>query len=244
MNESFPDLSINQSAPSANRSPFWPVFITVLLITVILSTAVTFILPESYASTARIKVEPEKSFGTNGAAVYDPYFIQTTFEIIQSQLVLDRVIEKLNLNVAWGRKYFNGETLKSAESLQILKARISLAPVRGTKLIAITAYSDDRQEAAQVANAIAEAYRNYRETKVRMEEANKPVVDPRVIADAMVVITDRAEPGRYPVKPNKPLNLALGVIAGVVFGAIAGKISVWWRALATSRARAAAGRKS
>jgi len=39
------------------------------------------------------------------SAVYDPYFIQTEFEIIQSQLVLNSVIDKLKLNVAWGKKY-------------------------------------------------------------------------------------------------------------------------------------------
>ena len=35
------------------------IIITVFLITAIIATAVTFILPESYASTARIKVEKD-----------------------------------------------------------------------------------------------------------------------------------------------------------------------------------------
>jgi capsular exopolysaccharide synthesis family protein len=93
---------------------------------------------------------------------YDPYFIQTTFEIMQSQLVLSNVIAQLNLNVEWGKKYFNGETLKSTETLEILKGRMSLAPVRNTKLVAITVYSDDKNEAAVLANTIAESYKNYR----------------------------------------------------------------------------------
>ena len=37
------------------------IIITVFLITAIIATAVTFILPESYASTARIIVEPDVS---------------------------------------------------------------------------------------------------------------------------------------------------------------------------------------
>jgi len=144
------------------------IIITVFLITAIIATAVTFILPESYASTCRIKVENDFNDISSGNTIaasmapYDPYFIQTTFEIMQSQLVLSNVISKLNLNVEWGQKYFNGETLKSTETMEILKGRMSLAPVRNTKLISITVYSDDAKEAAQLANAIAEAYRTYR----------------------------------------------------------------------------------
>ncbi len=179
------------------------VFITVFLITMIIATAVTFILPESYASTARIKVDNSISI-TNQ---YDPYFIQTEFEIIQSQVVLEPVIAKLNLNVEWGKKYFKGETLKTTEAIEMLKGRLSLAPVRGTKLIAITVYSDDRREAATVANAVAESYLDYAARKNNKAE-----------------ITDRAEPGRYPVKPNKPLNIALGVVAGIILGALAAAI--------------------
>ncbi len=99
---------------------------------------------------------------------YDPYFIQTTFEIMQSQLVLSNVIATMNLNVKWGKKYFNGETLKTTETMEILKQRMSLAPVRNTKLISITVYSDDAKEAALLANTIAESYKNYRlETRQR-----------------------------------------------------------------------------
>src|ERR1700733_12196843 len=89
------------------------IIITVFLITAIIATAVTFILPESYASTARIKVENEGGIITGmetPSAVnygYDPYFIQTTFEIIQSEMVLSNVISRMDLNDVWGKKYNN-----------------------------------------------------------------------------------------------------------------------------------------
>ena len=144
------------------------IIITVFLITAIIATAVTFILPESYASTCKIKVENEVNDSPGGFAPtpsqmsYDPYFIQTTFEIMSSSLVLSNVISTLNLNVEWGKKYFNGETLKTTETMEILKGRMGLAPVRNSKLISITVYSDDPKEAALLANTIAEAYKNYR----------------------------------------------------------------------------------
>jgi capsular exopolysaccharide synthesis family protein len=144
------------------------IIITVFLITAIIATAVTFILPESYASTCKIRVKNDVNDIGGGisqsyqASGFDPYFIQTTFEIMQSSLVLSNVISSLNLNVEWGKKYLNGETLKTTETLEMLKQRMELAPVRNTELISITVYSDDAKEAALLANSIAEAYKNYR----------------------------------------------------------------------------------
>jgi len=121
--------------------------------------------PAQYAATARIKVETDGGIiGFSGAPAssYDPYFIQTTLEIIQSQLVLGSVITNLNLNEVWGRKYFGGQTLKSSETLAIIKNQMKLAPVRNTKLVTITFYSYNPNEAAQLANAVAKAYVDYR----------------------------------------------------------------------------------
>ena len=178
--------SISQpiSAPVENKLHFldyWRIIrirkaliITVFLITAIIATAVTFILPESYASTARIKVERDSTdvAGVGGGltpvsqAMYDPYFIQTTFELMQSEVVLSNVIADLNLNVEWGKKFFDGEVLKTSETMEILKGRINLMPVRNTKLISITVYSDDKNEAARLANTLASAYHDYRQNQL------------------------------------------------------------------------------
>ena len=256
---------------------FGTVFMIVFLATVLLATAITFILPESYASTARVKVERDISDniparGTNVASAptdYDPYFIQTEFEVIQSELVLSNVISRLNLNVIWGKKYFAGETLKTTESMELLKGRINLMPVRNTKLISITVYSDDKNEAARLANAIAESYRDYREalatglrkkavdvlSEAYQQEENEiqaartqpdadklaqlqdmhkllfakleaAKLETRLPHGQLVQIVDTAEPGRAPVKPNKPLNIVLGAIFGAVLGTIAGTLAV------------------
>src|SRR5215813_1391281 len=70
------------------------VILAVFLLVVITATLVTFILPESYSSMARIKVERDQSdisFTTDprlAASAYDPYFIQDEFETIKSERVL------------------------------------------------------------------------------------------------------------------------------------------------------------
>jgi uncharacterized protein involved in exopolysaccharide biosynthesis len=102
-----------------------------------------------------------------GNPSYDPYFIQTEFELLMSEVILGRVIDDLDLNSEWGKKYANGERLKTSETIALLKARIDLRPVRNTSLIEIRVFSEKADEAARIANAIADAYKAYREEQRR-----------------------------------------------------------------------------
>jgi polysaccharide biosynthesis transport protein len=146
------------------------VIISVFLLIAITATVVTFILPESYSSTARIEINPDSSVigGLTGTTPesslmpYDPYFIQTEFSKMQSEQVLGRVIAALGLNDTWGKKYNGGVPLKTEDTMQLLKQRMNLSPERSTKLIDITVYSEDKDDAARIANGIALAYQNYR----------------------------------------------------------------------------------
>jgi succinoglycan biosynthesis transport protein ExoP len=196
------------------------IIITVFLITAIIATAVTFILPESYSSTCRIKVENDVNDSQGGLSAtpsmmpYDPYFIQTTFEIMQSQIVLDKVINTLNLNVTWGKKYFNGETLKTSETEEILKDRMSLAPVRNTKLISITVYSDDAKEAAQLANTIAEAYKEYR-IKTRQENTDQGL---QVLEDQYLSESNQIETAQQNIETlRRELGISIDPAEGASF---------------------------
>jgi len=144
------------------------VILAVFLLVVITATLVTFILPESYSSSARIKIERDQpditGMSERGAMTgYDPYFIQTEFELIQSEVILGKVIEDLDLNKEWGKKYANGERLRTPETIALLKSRIDLRPVRNTSLIEIRVFSEKAAEAATIANALAEAYKAHRQ---------------------------------------------------------------------------------
>ncbi|HKW28306.1 MAG TPA: polysaccharide biosynthesis tyrosine autokinase [Verrucomicrobiae bacterium] len=159
------------------------IIITVFLITFTIATVVTFILPESYSSTARIKIEPDTIADIQGVsagpgdatwAPYDPYFIQTAFEIIQDQVVLNKVIAKLDLNVEWGKRYNGGVPMQTQMTMTMLKRRLALDPVRNTKLIEITVYDEDKNMAANIANAIVEAYRDYR-LSLRTEQTQRGI---------------------------------------------------------------------
>jgi len=143
------------------------VILSVFLLVVMTATLVTWILPESYSSTARIKVERDQSdiasvVGQMQMTGYDPFFIQTEFEVIQSAQILGLVIKELNLNKTWGAKYANGETLKTTETMNLLRGRLSLRPVRNTSLIEISVLSEKPDEAARIAEEIAKQYQKYR----------------------------------------------------------------------------------
>src|SRR6266436_473951 len=143
------------------------VILAVFLLVVITATLVTFILPESYVSLARIKVERDQSdisFMTDPRmfGAYDPYFIQNEFETIKSERVLSNVVATRSLNEDWGKKFNGGLPFKTHESIDRVKSMMDLQPVRNTSFIDIKVYSEKPDEASSLANAVAKAYKDYR----------------------------------------------------------------------------------
>src|SRR5438093_12018567 len=68
------------------------VILAVFLLVALTATFVTYVLPKFYASSVRIKVEGDVSdinpiSDRPTVRNYDPYLLQTEFEIIQSQAV-------------------------------------------------------------------------------------------------------------------------------------------------------------
>ena len=144
------------------------IILAVFLLVVITATVITLMLPESYAAKASIQVEQERpDIAVNGIqgninGSYDAYFLLTEFETIQSQPVLSRVSEKMDLKNVWGKKYNNGQPMTESDVEQMIKGRLDLRNIRNTKFIEIKAYSDSAEEAAKLANQVAESYRDYR----------------------------------------------------------------------------------
>ena len=158
-----------QTAAAPGTPPRFPFSLMFLIWFAVLltGTLVTFILPETFCSTVRIQVESDRSdiedlSGKAGFNPYDFYFIPTVFEVIQSELFLTRVIDELDLNNAWGKKYKDGQKLKTQETVTLLRRRISVRHVRNTTIFEIQVYSGAPVEAAKLANTIAETYRQFR----------------------------------------------------------------------------------
>src|ERR687891_392338 len=97
------------------------VILAVFLLVTITTTVVTYILPKSYASTVRMKVEKDapdvalmgdRQYGGG----YDPYWMQTEFETIQSKSILYQVITNLDLSKKWAEKFKQEGELRMDET--------------------------------------------------------------------------------------------------------------------------------
>ena len=150
------------------------IILAVTLLVVVTATAYTFTRPKIYMASARIEVRQDKPdlevFGGQLANAYNPYFIRTQYEIIKSRDILNQVVENLNLPRKWGEIYApEGGDLSAEDCYRILKGQINVEPFRDTSLIAIQAYDRDPEHAAELANAVALAYRDRRLTAKRSE---------------------------------------------------------------------------
>ncbi len=142
------------------------IVLAVLFLVVITGTAYTFTLPKIYAAQARIEVNNDSvdidpfAPSMNGMGRgYDPYFLRTQFEIIQSKPILYEVINRLNLQEVWGRK---GEKIPKEIAYKILRASLDISQYRDTSLISLAAKREDPKEAARIANELASVYRDSR----------------------------------------------------------------------------------
>lgn len=264
---------VQEAAPRFRFSIMLVIWLAVTLTAIL----VTLLLPESYCSTARILVRGSLA---QHLPPHDSSPLLTEAEVIKSEAILSKVIELLALNEIWGNKFTSGTRLKTKDSIEILRGRLTIGAVRGTSLIRIDSYSEDRDEAMRIANAVAEVYQNYctqrrleatAATFRSLEEAlqqnrdqvrklqiqlatfgQKPdptnnhavaeiessladrkqfgeafarrianeTVEARLADRQNLEIVDRAVPANNPTRPNKPLNIILGVLFGGLVGCV------------------------
>jgi capsular exopolysaccharide synthesis family protein len=143
------------------------IIVAVFLLVLITVTGVTFVLPEAFSSTARIKVEKDtpdiQLLGySGGSQTYDPYFLQTEFEVLKSRRILDKVTESLDLNDKFAKELKLDQALQTAQSYERLQDLIEVKQFRNTSIIEISAVHSEKQLAADIANSVARMYEEYR----------------------------------------------------------------------------------
>ena len=140
-----------------------PLIILIFLLVVITAAVVTHFLPKQYESIVTMQIKQNDTalpvFSDRSGMGFDPRFITTQFEIIQRKEMLYPVIDSLGLEQKWKGAY--GFTNKEQAYFR-LRRMIDVREIRNTELIQITVMSTDRQEAAEIANRIAEEYQRKR----------------------------------------------------------------------------------
>ena len=130
---------------------------------------VTWFLPRIYYSSAKINVEPR----THAVDVFipqmtrfDPLFYQTQYELIKARPVLAEVIQNLRLHVKWGEERNDDKSPLDPKIAETLLARnLNVKQYRNTSLIEIGFFSEDRDEARDVANEMADTFRRQRDRR-------------------------------------------------------------------------------
>jgi polysaccharide biosynthesis transport protein len=140
------------------RNRYGIILLTFLLI-LISAGVITYLLPKQYLGKVVLEVKSQAAdvnvFDQGSSAYQSHYFLDTQFEIIRSKETLYGVIDELGLVQRWGLN-------ARADAYNVLRSRIEANPVRGTELIEVEVYSPDYREAADIANAVAEKYKERR----------------------------------------------------------------------------------
>lgn len=165
------------------------IVISVALFVIVATVSITLSLPKVYMSSTRISVRrdtPDVALTQQQqqmaiSSSYDPYFLRTQFEIIQSRPILYEVIRSQRLQEKFGRIHNdNGAPLSLQDAYKILIQNMKVQQYRDTSLIEIRIFRSSyrttreaaREEAALIANEIASVYRIQR-MKLNSEEKRR-----------------------------------------------------------------------
>ena len=174
-------LPRQDASDDLNLAGYWAVLVSyrrliavsvaVMLVVGILMSLLT---APTYRATTVLNVEREKSspFDINGSQQfggYDPEFVPTQTRLMKSREVAERAVKRLKLDENPGIPARTGLfSRKSAEipSAQVrlekvaqsIQGSITTTPVRGTNLVELSYVGGSPKIAADVANAVAEAY--------------------------------------------------------------------------------------
>ena len=101
---------------------------------------------------------------------YNPFFLMTQEKIMRSRPVLMEVIRRLNLQRVWGAELNEDKSAITADlALQILSRSLRVEQDRDTVLMNIRVTTENDKRSAEIANEIANVYRDRRLNAKRRE---------------------------------------------------------------------------
>ena len=145
------------------------VILAVALLTIVTGTAYTLMMPKKFTATTQLEVREdamdvdpffERQVNRMG---YNPFFLMTQEKIMKSRPVLTAVIRNLNLQKVWGAQLNEDKSPVAPElALQILARSLRVEQDRDTTLMNISVTTEDAKLSAEIANEIANVYRDRR----------------------------------------------------------------------------------
>jgi capsular exopolysaccharide synthesis family protein len=188
-------LSAEEPSRDVHLADYWAVFwkrrvlIGLCVGVVLVATIVkTFLAVPLFKATVILDVEKDKGSpldvgGTQFYDWYQPEFLPTQTRLMQSRQVAERVVKRLSLAEneefnppsRWAEKKKPGSVEKAPASdptprlAQAVQGGIETTPIRGSNLVELSYVSTSPKLAADIANAVADAYIEWNtESKYRM----------------------------------------------------------------------------
>lgn len=139
----------------------WGVILLTFFLVLLASLVIVALLDKKYVGKTSLQIQ----LSSKGSVFMDPndegsrvmqggQFLETQFKIITARETLLRVVQKAGLMARWDKS--------EAECVDKLSRMIETEEERGTEIIAIEVYSTTWDEAAELANAVREAYQERR----------------------------------------------------------------------------------
>ena len=119
---------------------FWGTLVLVPVVVFFAAAVITYLTPREFLGKAVVQVPSEAD-------------VQTQFEVIKSRESLASIVEKLQLVKRWE------DCGTEDDAIRLLLASLGVDTIKGTDLLDIEVYRSDPQEAAEMANAVADIYR-------------------------------------------------------------------------------------
>jgi len=152
------------------------VILAVALLTIVTGTAYTLMMPQKFTAVTQLEVledsmDVDPFYDRQSSRLgYNPFFLMTQQKIMTSRPILTQVIRNLNLQRVWGLQLNEDKSPITAElALQILTRNLRVEQDRDTTLMNISVKSEDPKLAADIANEIANVYRDRRLNAKRRE---------------------------------------------------------------------------
>lgn len=152
------------------------VILAVALLTIVTGTAYTLMMPKKFTATTQLEVREDAMdvdpfFERQASRMgYNPFFLMTQEKIMKSRPVLTAVIRNLNLQKIWGAQLNEDKSAIAPElALQILSRSLRVEQDRDTTLMNIGVTTEDAKLSAEIANEIANVYRDRRLIAKRRE---------------------------------------------------------------------------
>lgn len=168
---------------------------TTIIVTLAAAFITFFVMTPKYSATTEILVNRKLSANMEAAqfqqAQADVQMISTYKDIITSPTVLSGVNKEVNAYPGY------------PGSIEALKKSIAISNSQNSQVFSVTAKSTDPGTAVAIANSTARVFK-------------KKVV--KIMSINNVSVVSKATVNKKPVSPRKTLNLAAGVVLGLLLG--------------------------